>query len=270
MKQNFKVVYEEVLVHEFEVGPCEPDELIAEFEQEKDNGSFDFSDGDLVSGQIIYAYDEAGNKHPFNPSHADLEARNHAASTKAAGMTLHERIQKFKSIMECAFSAEDVEILGEALSERGFFTAPASTKHHGNYEGGLFEHSLAVTEALLDLTEKLCLQWSDPRSPYLVGMLHDICKCDQYIQTEAGYEWNKNQPLKGHGDKSVILTQHLIALTQYGFQYLTEEEILCIRWHMGAFDDKDNWNAYNTATKLYPNVLYTHTADMIASQIKEC
>ena len=36
----------------------------------------------------------------------------------------------------------------------------------------------------------------------------------------------------------------------------------------GAFDDKKNWNRYGEAVTKYPNVLYTHTADMIASRIK--
>lgn len=48
---------------------------------------------------------------------------------------------------------------------------------------------------------------------------------------------------------------------------LTEEERLCIRWHMGAFDDKENWNCYGAAIEEYPNVLWTHTADMVASRV---
>lgn len=184
--------------------------------------------------------------------------------------TMHERIQLFKKLMSNAFNPEDVDILGEALSEMGFFTAPASTRFHGAHEGGLFEHSYAVTQALVDLTEKLGLQWQDPRSPYLVGILHDLCKCDSYISTEQGYAYNKDMALTGHGDKSVILAQHLISLTQEGFQYMTDEEILCIRWHMGGFDDKENWAAYNAAIRKYPTVLFTHTADMIASQIENC
>ena len=48
---------------------------------------------------------------------------------------------------------------------------------------------------------------------------------------------------------------------------LTEEEVACIRWHMGAFDDQKFWNYYTAAVKKYPNVLWTHTADMIASQV---
>ena len=49
---------------------------------------------------------------------------------------------------------------------------------------------------------------------------------------------------------------------------LTEEEVLCIRWHMGAYDEKENWNILGRAIEQFPNVLYTHTADMIAARIK--
>lgn len=65
--------------------------------------------------------------------------------------------------------------------------------------------------------------------------------------------------LPGHGEKSVImLQQHM---------NLTDEEMLCIRWHMGAFDDKEHWNSYGRSVTHFPNVLYTHTADMVAARI---
>ena len=162
----------------------------------------------------------------------------------------------------------------ERLDNLNFFTAPASIGHHGNYDGGLFEHSFEVTMQLLTLTEKLDLQWYDPRSPYIVGMFHDICKCDNYkkvkkpilytedvpIEYEEKWEYNNECSMPGHGEKSVILTQNILGS-------LTDEEIMCIRWHMGAFDDKENWKYYSRAVSDYPNVLFTHTADMMASQI---
>lgn len=49
---------------------------------------------------------------------------------------------------------------------------------------------------------------------------------------------------------------------------MTEEEAECIRWHMGAFDEKENWQWFTQAIHKFPNVLYTHQADMIASHIK--
>lgn len=168
------------------------------------------------------------------------------------------------------------------LSLNHFFTAPASTKYHGNYEGGLFDHSFIVAKFLVRLTEDNHLTWKNPRSPYIVGMFHDLCKIDQYIpqyemreeleqsplndpkpmkfvKTLCGYEYNPGTLLKGHGDKSVML------LSQ--FYTLTDEEIMCIRYHMGAFTDKSEWNDYTRAVSQYPNVLWTHQADMLASHV---
>lgn len=168
------------------------------------------------------------------------------------------------------------------LSLNHFFTAPASIKYHGNYEGGLFDHSFAVAKFLVQLTEDNHLTWKNPRSPYVVGMFHDLCKIDQYIpqyemiealelsslngpkpttfvETVCGYEYNPDTLLKGHGDKSVML------LSQ--FYTLTDEEIMCIRYHMGAFTDKSEWNDYTRAVRNYPNVLWTHQADMLASHV---
>lgn len=151
------------------------------------------------------------------------------------------------------------------LDDMGFFDAPASTKYHGNYEGGLFDHSLAVTEALVDLTKKLKLDWVRDDSPYIVGMFHDLCKCDHYVyDKETGmYKYNDDKILDGHGAKSVILAQKYINYS------LTDEEIACIRWHMGLYErDTKLWGYYGRAIKEYPNVLYTHMANMIASKIK--
>jgi hypothetical protein len=154
------------------------------------------------------------------------------------------------------------------LTENGFFTAPASTKYHGNYEGGLFDHSYEVMLTLLRFTEMNKLTWENPRSPYVVGMFHDLCKIDQYVLKKPGldleyetplYEYNKDTLLKGHGDKSVMLLSQLMQLTG--------EEIMCIRYHMGAFTDKEEWPDYTRAVREYPNVLWTHTADMMASHV---
>lgn len=145
------------------------------------------------------------------------------------------------------------------LIDEGFKTAPASTKYHGAYEGGLYEHSCEVAGQLLILTTNLDLQWQRKESPMIVGMFHDLCKIDAYTKIESGsYIYNEDQLLKGHGDKSVMLLSR--------FMTLTDEEILCIRYHMGAYDT-DNWQQYDMAIKSYPNVLWTHTADMLASKL---
>lgn len=173
--------------------------------------------------------------------------------------------------------------LGTILSEEfktyllanGFFSAPASTKYHGAYEGGLFDHSFAVMNFLVELSAKNGLKWQRTESPFIVGMFHDLCKIDNYrhpiveelfdgnkacpIYDESKWEYNPNTRFKGHGDKSIILlSQHIV---------LTEEEALCIRYHMGAFVEKDEWRDYTNAIHRYANVLWTHHADMLASHV---
>lgn len=164
------------------------------------------------------------------------------------------------------------------LVNKGFFKAPASTKYHGAHEGGLYQHSTSVMKFLVQLTKDNDLHWQDERSPYIVGMFHDLCKIDQYrliaeepvLETPSPsgefkgsfsvrYEYNPHTLLKGHGEKSVML------LSQ--FYRLTEEEIACIRYHMGAFTPKEEWNDYTGAIHTYPNVLWTHQADMLASHV---
>ena len=160
-----------------------------------------------------------------------------------------------------------------------FMRAPASTKYHGSYPGGLIEHSLNVADTLCRLTRDNNLKWERCDSPVIIGLFHDICKMDQYKSNytsavyyenevavrlqdpQQPYTFNNETLLKGHGDKSIMM---LASITQ-----LTEEEVACIRYHMGAFTDKEEWKDYTRAIHKYPNVLWTHHADMIATHIIE-
>ena len=193
-------------------------------------------------------------------------------------MTIKERIDDFTSFVTNFVSVINKEAkldklilqnkeFMDYLTDGGFFTAPASTKYHGAYEGGLYDHSKAVTKRLIMLTVKLDLEWQRVESPFIVGMFHDLCKCDQYVKKEPGlglgyeepqYEYNENMLLKGHGDKSVMLLSR--------FMTLTEEEILCIRYHMGAYE-QDDWKGFDAAIKKFPTVLFCHLADQLASKV---
>lgn len=182
------------------------------------------------------------------------------------------RIRAFRDCMEPALHLLPEDII-ERLKQQGFFNAPASAAHHGSHEGGLFEHSLNVAKSLVELTAANDLEWQRPESPYIIGMFHDICKQGQYrhpitgtfykepIYDPSKWEYDPDTLLKGHGDKSVMLLSQYLALTM--------EEILCVRYHMGAFVDKSEWNDYTRAIHEYPNVLWTHTADIIAAHILE-
>lgn len=79
-----------------------------------------------------------------------------------------KRVKAFEKLMGSGLSSTDVFYLKNQLMAMGFFTAPASTKYHGNYEGGLFDHSFTVTTSLLSLTKRMGLHWKRKASPYIV------------------------------------------------------------------------------------------------------
>lgn len=166
------------------------------------------------------------------------------------------RIRLTQKALEQYFSTEEATNITEYLWGLGFFTSPASTRHHGDFEGGLFEHSYRMYEIL----QSNPMEWDNPRSPLIIALFHDLCKCDAYTKNADGtYSHNKNNfPLGHHGLASVVIAQQILKLTR--------EEILCIRWHMGAYET-DAWGEYDKAIKLKNNVLYVHNADMHVSKI---
>ena len=158
-----------------------------------------------------------------------------------------------------------------------FFTAPASTRYHGAYEGGLCEHSINVYECLKSYLERerakevYNLDYSE-ETIALVSLLHDICKVNLYrtsfrnAKNEMGvwekvpyFEYHDMLPY-GHGEKSVYIIS--------GFMRLTREEAFAIRWHMG-FSGEENKNTIGRALEMYPLALATHIADMEATFLME-
>ena len=65
----------------------------------------------------------------------------------------------------------------------------------------------------------------------------------------------------------MIISISLIKIMKH--LHLTDEEQACIRWHMGAYEGKESWPDFDAAIKEFPNVLFTHTADMYASKCME-
>jgi HD superfamily phosphohydrolase YqeK len=161
------------------------------------------------------------------------------------------------------------------LDATDFFTAPASTRFHNSFPGGLLDHSIRVTSKLVSLTKSMGLIWSRPESPYLIGLLHDLCKVDFYkVETrntkkvnEATNkeEWIKvpyftvdeKNPIGAHGDKSIFILLQYIKLNQ--------DEIAAIRFHMGLGEPQENINSYQSAIVKYPTTYWTHVADSWAA-----
>ena len=152
------------------------------------------------------------------------------------------------------------------LCTTDFFEAPASRGFHSAYPGGLYDHSINVALQLVELSNKgITNPWCRIESPFIIGILHDVTKIGAYkrVSNDIGTYYEKNplySTFGGHGYDSVCkIEQHM---------ELTEEEHLCIQYHMGAYQLED-WDGFDKAIKAYPNVLWTHTADMIASKLLE-
>lgn len=167
------------------------------------------------------------------------------------------------------------------LNKSDFFTAPASTKYHGNFEGGLAEHSYNVYQLFKLKNEQYNLKLPE-ETVIIAAVLHDFCKTDFYkkgiknvkqgkkinyrgqevdnwVEKEV-WEVEDSYPI-GHGEKSVILLQQLMTLTF--------EEIMLIRWHMGGFETKENAMTMYNAYKMFPACVALHSADMEASYLLE-
>ena len=158
---------------------------------------------------------------------------------------------------------EGMDKLIEFLKNSDFFTAPASTRFHGNIEGGLMMHSMKVYEILKDKVKE------DSDSVRIIALLHDICKTNFYktdyrnAKNELGV-WEKvpyytidDTIPYGHGEKSVMMISEFIKLTP--------EEKYAIRWHMGFTEPKELYTTIGAAYKKYPIALLVHEADLEAT-----
>ena len=181
--------------------------------------------------------------------------------------------ERFLAELRRAVPRDGVENLIAYLEKSDFFTAPASTKFHAAYEGGLAEHSFNVYLRLKDLVAKEGLSYTE-ETIAVCGLLHDLCKANTYKielrNVKENGEWIKKpyyaieeQFPFGHGEKSVFILQNYI--------HLSAEEALAINWHMGGFDQRVMGGSYAIADAFYmfPEALLFHIADLQATYLDE-
>jgi len=160
---------------------------------------------------------------------------------------------------------EGIDDLVDWLSTSNFFTSPASTMFHGNYEGGLAAHSYKVYEEFWRQAQHYNMPVSQ-ETAIMAGLLHDACKIDLYKPNELKsgkvseakpYKTEDLAPL-GHGEKSVMMLQKYIQLT--------DQEAMIIRWHMGPYDKM--WEDYADKVEgACPEAVLFHHADKEVSLI---
>ena len=150
-----------------------------------------------------------------------------------------------------------------------FYIAPASTKYHSSYKGGLLEHSIKVYERLTELAKDKYSQ----ETIAIVSLFHDLCKADYYaidyrnVKQPDGtwervpyYTVNDKLPIGNHAEKSIFILQRFIKLSA--------EEIAAIRYHMGGFQDGDK-SGCGASWNKYPLGVMLHIADLQATYLDE-
>ena len=187
--------------------------------------------------------------------------------------------EEFIEIFRANIHRDGADALLDYLEHKSdFFTAPASTRYHGAYPGGLVEHSLNVYHCLVDYLARPRVQELygvevSPESAAIVALLHDVCKIDFYAQSfrnvknEQTGQWEKKPYYTieeklpyGHGEKSVYILS--------GFLRLTRQEAMAIRWHKG-FSGPEDARVVGQALEQYPLAFALATADMEATYFLE-
>ena len=155
-----------------------------------------------------------------------------------------------------------------------FFTAPASTRYHNSYEGGLVEHSVVTYECMVDYLARQRVKETygyncDDETAAVAALLHDVCKINCYKPSTRNrkdddgnwvqipwYDFEDELPY-GHGEKSVYIIS--------GFMKLSREEAFAIRYHMGFSREGEDVRAVTKAFTMFPLAFALSTADMEAT-----
>ena len=185
-------------------------------------------------------------------------------------------VKEFEDIFTSKIKREGAAELLAYLKGTDFFEAPASTRFHGNFKGGLVAHCVKVYNRFLKMVE---LEWGagfvteNEESLAVIALLHDVCKINCYKvemrNVKVSGEWVQKPYYAfedclpyGHGEKSVYMIS--------GFMKLTREEAMAINWHMGAFDVRAReGSTLNKAFAQFPLALIFHLSDMATSYLDE-
>lgn len=194
-------------------------------------------------------------------------------------MSKEELEEQKEMILDLLRSTErdGIDKLADYLSDStDFFTAPASTRFHNNFSGGLAQHCLNVYENFKSLLEIKGVEMSED-SIIICALLHDLCKCNTYVvetrnrKNDQG-QWEKYNIWATNKDVDIPLphSSRSIAIIRK-FIKLSIKEELTIFYHMGPYggEDYEYRNMLKAANEKYPQTVLFYVADTIASYLDE-
>lgn len=181
---------------------------------------------------------------------------------------INENFETFKDLLRST-ERHDIDNLIKYLEESDFKLAPASTKYHNSYKGGLLEHSLQVYKEVKKLNQIYNYYGIPEDNIIIMCLLHEIYKINYYsieyrnTKTETGtwikqpyYTVTDMYPI-GTSEKSIIMLQYIIKLTDI--------EITNIRNQKGEIYGVNNINNTTKLLDIYPEAMLLQIGKTIAT-----
>lgn len=207
-----------------------------------------------------------------------------------------------KLISSITLEGADIEGLVKWLEKSDFFTAPATTKYHGSYLGGLCSHSLCVYDNIVKLAEMFALT---PKQEFetdaegkmiaesthivmspiysentlkIVALMHDIAKANLFttylrnVKNEDTGKWEQKEEYKvREANERFIYGNHEqnSEFMAHAFFPLSVEESSAILNHLGGSGVDSSQTIIPVIYTKYSLALLLHMADLVACYIDE-
>jgi len=189
------------------------------------------------------------------------------------------------------------EVFINMLNNSDFFTAPASTKYHNDFAGGLCDHCLKVYDNFNRLVAMKELEVKDPDSLIIMPLFHDLGKINMYTLgtknvkhycTEeeykadpkaykafdeiGNYKWQaETYWTTVENDKRFLFGNHEETCEYIASMYipLRREESIAILHHTGGLNFDSNPEGLYNIYRAYPLAMLLFMADYMASIVDE-
>ena len=143
-----------------------------------------------------------------------------------------------------------------------YTTAPAASRHHQNYIGGLLEHSYKMA---MYLSQSMIISGLTAEDCAIIAFAHDLCKVETYY-------WG---PFKTEtGERSILVDpklykRHAIFSVEEAARLhieLTRKQTVAILLHMSLWSSQEEKDAvtYTELLEFYPAIVATQAADLTA------
>lgn len=179
------------------------------------------------------------------------------------------------------------EQLLNKLENSDFYYAPASTKYHGAYKGGLCEHSLNVYNNLVKLNEVKNSNISEDTLK-IVALFHDLSKMnlyETYFQNKKNYHAGGSKHDEGGAFDWEAVSAYKVKEAPDRFIFgsheqtsefmlrsycpLTYEESIAVLHHHGGMGWDSAQDNITEVFNRYPIATLLHIADMLSTYVDE-